>query len=191
MQPHKQSLAQRDSTCTDECVRSSRDGEAEPKGKANPCGLAEDLSASAAAQDAAEGSQPGSCAGSCTVLRLLAHTMGGVSVHQAVRDQLMGKAVPQDAAASLAGSGSEDKQTHDVGLRQSSSMTRARNESESCKHVAVLAVGPEGGWTETELALLTEQHAFQTVTTANGRTLDTTTAVISLVSLALDAICIQ
>lgn len=55
------------------------------------------------------------------------------------------------------------------------------------RHVVVLAVGPEGGWVDSEVSLLNDQYGFQTVTTANSRILDTTTAVISLVSLALDA----
>ena len=61
----------------------------------------------------------------------------------------------------------------------------------SDRPVVVLAVGPEGGWVQSELDFFTNQYAFQTVTTARSRILDTTTALISLVGLALDAMEVQ
>ena len=89
------------------------------------------------------------------VVKLLAHTEGGVSVQQAVLN-------------------------HFSQRPQSESMADS-------KPLTVLAVGPEGGWTPSEIALFTEEHAFQMVTTSGGRTLDTTTAIISLVSLVSEA----
>lgn len=52
----------------------------------------------------------------------------------------------------------------------------------------VLAVGPEGGWTDSEVALLTDTCGYQTVTLAAGRVLDTSTAVIALTASVLEAL---
>ena len=50
----------------------------------------------------------------------------------------------------------------------------------------VLAIGPEGGWTDSEVTILTSVYGYQTVTLATGRTLDTSTATIALVSNILE-----
>lgn len=131
------------------------------------------------------------------VVELLAHTEGGVSVQQAVlnhfthwhQSESRAAGLPDDMSdhtgAQISGelqvpkSESSEPSAHLEGHLQHSSADR--------RPVAVLAVGPEGGWTPSEVALLTEEHAFQLVTTAGGRTLDTTTAVISLVSLVSEA----
>lgn len=65
------------------------------------------------------------------------------------------------------------------------------NAKSNCLASVVLAIGPEGGWTEAEIKLWTDVHGFQTVTTAAGRTLDTTTAVIALVSSVTEALAEQ
>ncbi|KAL0033224.1 hypothetical protein WJX79_010422 [Trebouxia sp. C0005] len=97
-------------------------------------------------------------------IKLLAHTVGRVSVHQAVASHM---AVHGNSSMQAAtGFGSETQK----------------------QPVIVLAIGPEGGWVDSEIALLTNQYSFQVVTTAGNRVLDTTTAVISLVSLAVDAV---
>lgn len=55
--------------------------------------------------------------------------------------------------------------------------------SASVAQPVILAVGPEGGWVDKEVDFLACAHDYRTVTLAFGRTLDTTTAVIALVSL--------
>jgi RsmE family RNA methyltransferase len=57
---------------------------------------------------------------------------------------------------------------------------------ESVEQRVLLAVGPEGGWTDFELQLL-ETHGFQPFG-MGSRTLRTDTACISLLALVHDAI---
>ena len=72
--------------------------------------------------------------------------------------------------------------------QQPSAVHTTKGQASAKMPVTVLAVGPEGGWDDSEITSLTNVHGFQTVTIADGRTLDTTTAVVALVSLALDAV---
>ena len=144
-----------------------------------------------------------SCCGSCSdhdcgvphAVRLLAHIEGGISVQQAVVNHFCQCA----QSKSIAGGQSDDMSDH-IGVAQAGqlqvtgpelSTTAAdvdgRLQDGRQKPVAVLAIGPEGGWTPSEIALLTKENAFQIVTTAGGRTLDTTTALISLLSLVGEA----
>jgi len=167
-------------------------------------------------------------------IKLLAHTVGGLSVHQAVASHMAvhgnssvqaAKGFSSDAACSASAglgdqTGSDNQHSYDrlavgndkvtaagnelrvsgqwqddlIGQsiidneRQNSATDRPMTGSETQERpVIVLAIGPEGGWVESEIALLTSQYGFQVVTTAGNRILDTTTAVISLVSLAVDA----
>lgn len=155
------------------------------------CVAAETGRAQALAMATAHGSN-GNYGGPC-VVKLLAHTEGGVSVQQAVVNYFSQRPQSESTAASLA----DDRSDH-IGNRKPGQLQVAGSQSSARaaavnaelqdgraerKPVAVLAVGPEGGWTPSEIALLTEEHAFQIVTTAGGRTLDTTTAIISLASL--------
>ena len=136
------------------------------------------------------------CTGS-QVVKLLAHTEGGISVQQAVLNHFTHWHESESVAAGLPGDSSDNTVLQSFDELQVSSSEpsapsacldgRLQHSSADRRLVAVLAVGPEGGWTPSELALLTEQHAFQVVTTAGGRTLDTTTALISLVSLVNEA----
>ena len=131
------------------------------------------------------GSDAGSGVGNA--VKLLAHTAGGMSVRQAVRDHLS-----QCTATASPSCNSNDTYTQNSAEPMSEVSAAADagvtlDKSLKARQVAVLAVGPEGGWTPSEVALLTEKFGFQTVTTAGGRTLDTTTAIISLVSLVGDA----
>lgn len=168
-------------------------------------------------------------------IKLLAHTVGGLSVHQSVASHMAmhGNSSAQaakgfsldEASSASAGLGdqpgsdtqhsydrfaaADDKLTAAGGeLRvrgqwqdnltgqsiidnemQNSAIGRPITGSESQdRPIVVLAIGPEGGWVDSEIALLTDQYDFQVVTTASNRVLDTTTAVISLVSLAVDAV---
>ncbi len=50
----------------------------------------------------------------------------------------------------------------------------------------LMAIGPEGGWNDFELALL-DAHGFQNVS-MGPRTLATTTACVALLTLAHDAL---
>ena len=131
------------------------------------------------------------------VVKLLAHTEGGISVHQAVLKHFTQWDKSDSIVAGLPDDSSDTTvlQSFDE-LQVSSSIASApsgylggclQHGNADRRPVAVLAVGPEGGWTPSEVALLTEEHAFQVVTTAGGRTLDTTTALISLVSLVHEA----
>lgn len=167
-------------------------------------------------------------------IKLLAHTLGGLSVHQAVASHMavhsnssvqaakdFSLGATCSAAAGLGDqSGSDNRHSYDrltaadekltaagdeprvggqwqenlIGQsiidngRQNSAVGRSMKGSEAQERpVIVLAIGPEGGWVDSEIALLTSQYDFQVVTTAGNRILDTTTAVISLVSLAVDA----
>ncbi len=168
-------------------------------------------------------------------IKLLAHTVGGLSVHQAVASHLSvhgnssvqaAKGFSSDEACSASTGlgdqpGSDSQHSYDrlaaaddeliaaggerkVGgqwqgdliaqsiidnKRQNSAIQTTMKCSETQKQpVIVLAIGPEGGWVDSEIALLTNQYGFQVVTTAGSRILDTTTALISLVSLAVDAV---
>ena len=149
-------------------------------------------------------------------VKLLAHTVGGTSVHQAVLAQLAelckattttdssvlvglsGPGGPQvelgceQQEGSLEGEGMGDKTLKLSDERRRLSDERVvlaskRDKLVDGRRFVVLAVGPEGGWVDSEISLLSDQYGFQTVTTASSRILDTTTAVTSLVSLALDA----
>ncbi len=167
-------------------------------------------------------------------IKLLAHTLGGLSVHQAVASHMAvhgnssaqaAKGFSSDEAYSASISlgdqpGSDSQHSYDrlaaaddkltaacgeltvggqwqddfIGQsiidneRQNSASDRPMTGPETQNRpVVVLAIGPEGGWVDSEIALLTSQYDFQVVTTAGNRILDTTTAVISLVSLAVDA----
>jgi len=51
-------------------------------------------------------------------------------------------------------------------------------------HQALLAIGPEGGWTDFELKLL-RKHGFNTIS-MGSRTLRTDTACIALLALVQD-----
>ena len=150
-----------------------------------------------ASADGGSGSYAGYDYGGAHVIRLLAHTEEGVSVQQAVMDHFLQcvrsitAALPDESPdhrgipekpGQLQVPGSETSATAaaDVG-------GQLQGGSADRKPVAVLAIGPEGGWTSSEIALLTQEHAFQMVTMAGGRTLDTTTAIISLVSLVGEA----
>ncbi|KAL3147324.1 hypothetical protein ABBQ32_002807 [Trebouxia sp. C0010 RCD-2024] len=122
-------------------------------------------------------------------VKLLAHTAGGMSVRQAVHDHFS-----QCTAMASPSCTSDHMVFQDSGRQVPSSEVCAAaaadvgsDESVKSVPVAILAVGPEGGWIPSEVALLTEELGFQTVTTAGGRTLDTTTAIISLVSLVGEA----
>ena len=130
------------------------------------------------------------------VIKLLAHTAGGISVQQAVLNHMTQHPPPRQEVGSSFGT----KSDYDIG-RFSDSHQRpcvkaaaepvqvsSGGSSARRKPVVVLAIGPEGGWTHAETAVLTKQHAFQVVTIANRRTLDTTTAVISLISLVFEAV---
>ena len=161
-------------------------------------------------------------------IKLLAHTVGGLSVHQAVASHMAGHSNSSVQAAKDLSSdeaywastglgdqiGSDGQHSCDrltaaggelrvggqwqdnlIGQsiadneRQHSAIGRPITGSGTQdRPVVVLAIGPEGGWVDSEIALLTDQYGFQVVTTASNRTLDTTTAVISLVSLAVDAV---
>ena len=168
-------------------------------------------------------------------IKLLAHTLGDLSVHQAVASHMavhsnssvqaaqdFSLGVACSASAGLGEqSGRDSQHSYDRLAAADDKFTAAGNElgvvgqwqdnligqsiidserqnsaidgpmkcSETQERpVVVLAIGPEGGWVESEIALLTSQYGFQVVTTAGNRILDTTTAVISLVSLAVDAV---
>ncbi|KAL0020301.1 hypothetical protein WJX77_004049 [Trebouxia sp. C0004] len=173
---------------------------------------------------------------SLKAIKLLAHTLGDLSVHQAVASHMAvhgnsslqaAKGVSLGAATSAAladQSGSDSQQPYDrlvtaddkltaagtevrvggqwqddlIGKsitdteRQTSATDRPINGPETQERpVIVLAIGPEGGWVDSEIALLTKQYGFRVVTTAGNRILDTTTAVISLLSLAVDAVSME
>ncbi|KAL0050614.1 hypothetical protein WJX82_003523 [Trebouxia sp. C0006] len=155
-------------------------------------------------------------------IKLLAHTVGGLSVHQAVASHMAGHSNSSVQAAKHLSSdeaywastglgdqiGSDSQHSCDrltaaggelrvggqwqdnlIGQsiadneRQHSAIGRPITGSGTQdRPVVVLAIGPEGGWVDSEIALLTDQYGFQVVTTASNRTLDTTTAVISLES---------
>lgn len=133
------------------------------------------------------------------VIRLLAHTEEGVSVQQAVMEHFLQCVESRSITAGLPdespghrGTPEKPGQLQVPGSETSATAAadlggQLQGSSADRKPVAVLAIGPEGGWTSSEIALLTEGHAFQMVTMAGGRTLDTTTAVISLVSLVGEA----
>lgn len=140
----------------------------------------------AAAAAVADGGNAGHRGGDA--VKLLAHTAGGMSVRQAVLNHLSAHTA---AASSSCNSDHMVVQNPDRQVPSSELYAAAADlssdESVKSMPVAILAVGPEGGWTPSEVAMLTEELGFQTVTTAGGRTLDTTTAVISLVSLVGEA----
>ena len=151
------------------------------------------------------------------VVKLLAHTEGGVTVHQAISARLtinsrrqtsapqqMRSTTMQNKASQFGGRGHAmsallHSKANSVSNREDldDDVVKASVDAErdvGMQHlepVVVLAVGPEGGWTDAELDLLTERCGFTPVTTAVSRTLDTTTAVISLVSLVFDAMHVQ
>lgn len=168
------------------------------------CAAAEKSNSQAAPVGAAD--VDGSCyvkRGMADAVKLLAHTDGGVPVRQAVlnhfsqgtaeaastcRSNLTGV---KDATLQLPRSelSAAAAVTTDMTTDVTTDMTTDVTTDNSAKigPIAILAVGPEGGCTPSEVALLTEELAFQNVTTAGGRTLDTTTAVISLVTLVGEA----
>lgn len=168
-------------------------------------------------------------------IKLLAHTVGVLSVHQAVAShmavhssssvQAAKDSSLDDASSASAGPGDHtgtgsqhscdrlataddklpaaggeltvDGQRQDTFFgqliidneRQYSAIGRPKTGPETqARPAVVLAIGPEGGWVDSEIALFTDQYDFQVVTVAGNRILDTTTAVISLVSLAVDAL---
>ena len=137
----------------------------------------------------------------CGVIRLLAHVAGGTTVQRGVQHQLEQIRLNRIMTSSMLGGDYCDDTTVRANAflnqpqlpgRQHSATLRVENgssEGQASQQLRpiVLAVGPEGGWSEAEVALLTDFHGFSRVTIAGGRTLDTTTAVVSLVSLALDA----
>lgn len=145
-------------------------------------------------------------------IKLLAHTAGGLSVRQAVWSHVAEHATRTvksagsscvagglsgfaEAAAQASSSQPGAQSTVDrigwVAAEQRPTPHLQKHNSTDERPVVVLAIGPEGGWADSEVALLTNEYGFRTVTTASSRTLDTTTAVISLVSLALDAVAAQ
>lgn len=87
-------------------------------------------------------------------VRILAHVEGGLTVREAIKQQV--------------GSSHND-----------------------CLGPVVLAIGPEGGWTADEVALLTILYGYQAATIAAGRTLDTATAVTALVSVISEVLTDQ
>ena len=131
------------------------------------------------------------------VVRLLAHTEEGVSVQQAIINHFSECAELRSIAAGLPDDAPDHRGICKAGQLQVPGSEpsvaaagvhgRLQDGSADRKPVAVLAVGPEGGWTPSEIGWLTKEHAFQLVTAAGGRTLDTTTAIISLVSLVGEA----
>lgn len=124
------------------------------------------------------------------VIKLLAHVAGGTSIQQAVQDQHQEIGLSGETMSSKGGNFSPGVCVAQAGLperQQPSTVEMTQVQVSGKAPVVVLAVGPEGGWDDSEVAMLTNVHGFQTVTIAGGRTLDTTTAVVSLVSLALDA----
>lgn len=135
--------------------------------------------------------------GGATVVKLLAHTVGGLSVRQAVLHHFsqcpqlrcIAVAPPGDSSDHIGDkkTGQLQVPTSDLPATAADVGNQLQDGSARSRPVAVLAVGPEGGWTPSEVTLLTQQHAFQTVTTAGGRTLDTTTAIVSLLSLVCEA----
>lgn len=170
------------------------------------------------AESLAMHSQPAVSAGSSDTdhtrpaIKLLAHTAGGLSVHQAVWSHVAehasrtvrsagsscvagGLSGFAEAAAQASSSQQGGQSTVDhIGVtaaEQRPNPDLQKHKSAHERPVVVLAIGPEGGWADSEIAVLTNQYGFKTVTTASSRTLDTTTAVISLVSLALDAVAAQ
>ena len=168
-------------------------------------------------------------------IKLLAHTVGDLSVHQAVASHMAVHSSSSvqaaqdfssdDASSASAGLGDQtgtgsqhscdklataddkltaaggeltvDGQRQDTFFgqliidneRQYSAIGRPKTGPETqARPAVVVAIGPEGGWVDSEIALFTDQYDFQVVTVAGNRILDTTTAVISLVSLAVDAV---
>ena len=156
-----------------------------------------DQASAMATADGCSGSYSDHDCGVPHVVRLLAHTEGGISVQQAVMNHFSQCAQSKSIAAALPDNTSDHigntkaGQLQVTGSEPSTTTVdvdgQLQNGSADRKPVAVLAIGPEGGWTPSEIALLTKEHAFQTVTTAGGRTLDTTTALISLLSLVGEA----
>ena len=158
-----------------------------------------DQATAMASADGGSGSYADYDCGGAHVMRLLAHTEEGVSVQQAVMDHFLQCVKSRSITAGL-----PDESPDDRGIPENSGQLQVPGTETSAtaaadvggqlqggsadrKPVAVLAIGPEGGWTSSEIALLTQEHAFQMVTMAGGRTLDTTTAIISLVSLVGEA----
>lgn len=182
--------------CDGKAVAEVRDNGKRQAG--STAGVAETSITPSAAEAAADGGDRSyaDCTGT-QVVKLLAHTEGGVSVQQAVLNHFTHWRESESVAAGLPDDVSNHRGLPSLDeLRVSSSESSApsaymnghlQHGSADRRPVAVLAVGPEGGWTPSELALLTEEHAFQVVTTAGGRTLDTTTAIISLASLVSEA----
>lgn len=67
----------------------------------------------------------------------------------------------------------------------------ACGDATSAGQPVVLAVGPEGGWTAEEVSCFVTAYGYHTVTLGTGRTLDTTTAVIALVSAVAEVLAEQ
>lgn len=170
-------------------------------GAANHCGKQKEASLASCADAEKSNSQAapvgaadvdGSCYAGCGMadaVKLLAHTEGGVSVQQAVLNHFSQGTAEASSTCCSSLTGLEDAtlQAPRSELSAAAAADVATDNRAKIGPIAILAVGPEGGWTPSEISLLTAELAFQNVTTAGGRTLDTTTAVISLVTLVGEA----